>query len=122
MIVPGSNILNLALNVIAKQPFNYFAFSSRSLQPNGQYLNNYAAPVALLGSVQPVPRSVYEHEGLLFDKMYLKIYVSQDVIDISRNNAGDQIQFNGNMYQCESVTPWDAIDGWVEVLCIQVSV
>ena len=119
---PGSNILQQALQVIAKQPFNYFAFASRSLQPNGQYLNNYAAPLALTGSVQAVPRSVYEREGLLFDKMYLKIYVSQNVIDISRNNAGDQIQFNGNVYTCESITPWDAIDGWVEILCIQVSV
>lgn len=119
-MIPGSNILNTALSVIAKSPFNYYAFSTKTVQSNGQYLNNYAAPQALLGSVQPVPRSLYQEYGLDFDKFYQKFFVSQDVIDVSRDVSGDLIQFQGNMYQCQSVTPWYGIDGWVEVLTIQV--
>ena len=58
------NLLNMALSAVGQQSFQYYANISRTLQPNGQYLPGYAAPVAMTGSVQPVPKTLYEMYGL----------------------------------------------------------
>lgn len=118
-MIPGSNILNLALSVIARAPFDYYAFTSRSVNELGQYQANYAAPVPLTGSVQPVPRTLYEQYGLDFQKNYLLFYVSQLVIDVQRDVSGDLMNFGGNTYQCLSNVNWFAMDGWVCVLAVQ---
>ena len=119
-MIPGSNILNMALSVIAKTSFNYYAFSSRFKQPNGVYLPTYAPPVALQGSVQPVPRELYQEYGLDFNKYYQNVFVSQNVVDVARDVSGDMVQIQGQMYQCESITPWYGIDGWVQILVVKV--
>lgn len=119
-MIPGSNILQAALQVIARSSFCYYAFESRTPNAVGQDVTTYAAPVTLQGSVQPVPRSLYQQYGLDFQRNYVNVYVSQTVLDVTRDVSGDQILFNGRTYQCVSVTPWSAIDGWSAVLCVQV--
>lgn len=119
-MIPGSNLLATALRVIAKQTFQYQAFQCRTLNSVGQYEAAYAPATTLAGSVQPVPRNLYQQYGLEFDKYYLKFFVSKNVIDVTRNKSGDLLAFQGNNYQVESVTPWFGIDGWNEVLAVQV--
>lgn len=118
--VPGSNILAQALTVIAKQTVSYYAFVSRA--PNANYLDvtTYADPVPLQGSWQPVKRELYERLGLDLQKNYSRFYVSANVIDVTRDVSGDQIHFQGRVWQCESVNPWYGVDGWVGVLVIDV--
>lgn len=120
MQVPGSNLLNMALRVIAKAQFSYYAFYTRALQGNGQYLSSYSPPVALSGSAQPVPRNLYTQNGLQFDKLYYHFFVPQNVIDVQRDVSGDLMFFNGHTFQCLSITPWFAVDGWVEILAVKV--
>jgi hypothetical protein len=120
VIVPGSNILNMALSVLGKQSFQYYAFASRTPNAVGQDIATYAAPLALQGSVQPVPRELFERYGLDFQRNYVNVYVSKNVLDVTRDVSGDLIVFNGKPYQCVSETPWAAIDGWDAVLCVQV--
>jgi hypothetical protein len=120
-MIPGANILAMAQRVIAKQRFLYYAFLSRDLNSVGQYDVTYAPPVTLYGSVQPVPRDLYERYGLEFQQNYVNVYLQRAVIDVTRDVSGDQIVFNGATYQCISKTPWDAIDGWDAVLCVQVA-
>lgn len=120
MLIPGSNILQMALSLIAAQSFQYIAYITRTIQPNGQYLTTYASPITLQGSVQPVPRTLFEQLGLDLQKNYVNIYVSRDILDISRDVSGDQIIYNGNNYQVLSKTAWDAVDGWDAILCVQV--
>ena len=119
-MIPGQNILAQALTLIAAQSFQYYAFANRSLQPNGQYLPNYAAPLSLFGSVQPVPRYLYEEYGLEFQRNYNIFYVEQNVIDVDRDVSGDLMNFGGNSYQCLSKTNWFAQDGWDAILCVQI--
>jgi hypothetical protein len=114
------NLLGMALTLIPKQPFSYYAFIERKLQPNGLDLAIYAQPQTLTGSVQPIPRSLYQQYGLDFDKYYLTFYVSKSIIDVARNVSGDAMAYNGNYYQCESKTDWFPQDGWVAVLAVQV--
>ncbi|WP_422930136.1 phage collar protein [Singulisphaera sp. PoT] len=122
MSVPGSNLLAMATRLIAKQPFEYHAFRGRETNYIGQDVTVFAVPVTLLGSIQPVPRSVYQEYGLDFQRNYVNVYVSQDITDIARDVAGDRIVFQGRTYECISKTPWIGIDGWDAVLCVEVPV
>ena len=119
-MIPGQNILNQALSVIASQCFQYYAFSARTTQSNGQYLTTYLPPASVRGSVQPVPRQLYEQYGLDFQRYYLKFFLSKSVTDVSRDTSGDMFVFECNNYQVLSITPWKGVDGWVEVLAVQV--
>ncbi len=119
-MIPGQNILNAALSIIARQSFDYYAFQSRTPNAIGQDVATYAAPVTLTGSVQPVPRNLYQIYGLDFDKYYLTFYVSQAVMDVARDVSGDAMVFNGNYYQCLQKTDWFPQDDWVSVLAVQV--
>lgn len=121
MLVPGSNLLAQALTVIAKQPFNYYANTGRTTSTNGQLVATYAMPVAVQGSWQAVPRSLFYFLGLDLQKNYANVYVPQSILDVSRNKSGDQFEFQGHRYQVESITPWYGIDGWVQCLCVMVS-
>lgn len=121
MSIPGQNILAAALSIIAKQTFTYSAFIGRSLASNADQVPTYTTPITVQGSVQPVPRHLFEQMGLSFQSNYANFYVPQSVLDIARGVAGDQFIFNGQTYEAISKTPWHAIDGWDAVLCIQVT-
>jgi hypothetical protein len=119
-LIPGSNLLQTALSILARQSFQYYAFQSRSPNAIGQDVTTYNPPVTMTGSVQPVPRSLYQSYGLDFQRNYVNVYVPQAILDIARDVSGDQIAFQGATYQCVSRTPWVGIDGWDAVLCVQV--
>jgi hypothetical protein len=110
----------MAMQIVGKSSFSYLAFASRTPNEIGQDVTKYEPPVTLQGSVQPVPRSLYQQYGLDFQRNYINVYVSKAVLDVERDVSGDMIVFSGNSYQCLSVTPWVAIDGWSAVLCVQV--
>ena len=119
-MIPGSNLLAQAFRAIGMQTFQYYSCVSRTVQTNGQYVTNYSAPVSISGSAQPMPREKFEQYGLDFNKHYYRFYVCQNVLDVGRDVAGDQIVFNSVYYQILSITPWYGIDGWVEILAVEV--
>jgi hypothetical protein len=114
------NLLNMALTLLPKQVFQYYVNSGRKLQPNGQYLATYDDPLSLSGSVQPVPKELYEKYGLDFAKNYFTFFVSQNAMDITRNLSGDAFLYNNAYFQCVQKTDWFAYNGWDAVLAIQV--
>lgn len=119
--IPGSNLLNAALTVIAKQTISYYRYVERVLNDVGQNITTYAAPVPIVGSFQPVPRRMYTQMGLDMQKAYYTFYTSNNILDISRDVAGDQIVFQGKRYQCQSNNDWYAgLDGWKGVLCVYI--
>ena len=120
-MIPGSNLLTMALSVIAKQSFTYAAFVSRTLNANGIWTPSYATPVTVQGSAQPVPRELFDKYGLDFQKSYYVFYVPQSVIDVTRNVAGDQFVYLGMTFNAESKTDWFGVDGWVGVIAARVS-
>lgn len=120
-MIPGANVLNMALSVIAKQSITYFRATGRSLNNVGQDVTTYASPTIILGSFQPVPKRLYQAYGLDLQKTYFTFYASADLIDIQRDVSGDQIAFNGLRYQCESSNDWFNIDGWKGVLCVLIT-
>ena len=118
--VPGANWLLTAFRAIATQSFQYYAFAGRTTQVNGQQLATYAAPVTLMGSIQPLPRNLYQMYGLQFDRYYVTVYMPESATDVSRDTAGDQIEYQGNRFQAVQKVNWYAQDGWIAMLFVQI--
>lgn len=120
MSIPGSNLLNMAFTLIARQTVSYYQYQSRASNAVGQDITTYAAPVSLSGSFQAVPRKLYELYGLDLQKSYYTFYASSNLLDVARDVSGDQIVYNSRRYQIESDNDWFAIDGWKGVLCVDI--
>lgn len=120
-MIPGSNLLNKALSVIGRQCFQYYKYRSREEESQGLDVATYFSPVALTGSVQPVPRTLYEQQGLDMQQTYYNFFVEANILDVERGVSGDQFFFNGHTFQAISATPWYSVDGWMQVLAVQVA-
>lgn len=121
-MIPGQNLLNMAFRVIAQQSLLYYQYLGRSQNSVGQDVSQYREAVKIVGSFQPIPRQLYMPLGLDLQKDYWNFYSSNNLKDVQRMIAGDQIAFNGNRYQCESDTDWFLIDGWKGALFIHVGI
>lgn len=120
MSIPGGNLLNLAMSAIQKQEMQYLACAGRTVAENGDWVEQVARPVPVMGSIQPVKRSLYEHMGLDFQKSYHNIFVPRNVADIHRASAGDQFIYKGKTFTVLSNEPWFDMDGWDQCLCVEV--
>ena len=120
-MIPGSNLLNKAFTLIGKTTVSYYTDAGRTVNAVGQYVTSYSAAANVTGSLQAVKQELYDKYGLDFQKKYYMLYVSRDAIDVGRDVSGDQFEHNGYRYQCESLTNWYSIDGWVSILAVQVS-
>jgi|SRR5208337_260308 len=121
MIVPGANILSIALSAIGSQSMSYYQSLSRLTNDIGQWVTTYAPPIMLYGSIQPVPRKIYAQYGLDFQKSYFTIYVSKNIIDLQRDISADQIILGSDTYQCESSDDWFTSDQWDRILCVLIT-
>lgn len=119
-MIPGQNLLNMALTLIAKQVVMYYQYASRSTNAVGQDITVYLDPVEMFGSFQAVPRKLYELYGLDLQKDYSTFYTSNNVLDITRDVSGDQLVYQGRRYQVESDNDWYAQDGWKGVLVVDL--
>lgn len=119
-MIPGQNLLNMAFRVIASTPVIYYHFLGRTQNSVGQDVSQYATGRAIYGSFQPVPRALYMQYGLDLQKEYWMFYTSNNVYDVARGIAGDQIGFNGQRFQLESNNDWYDIDGWKGGIFIHV--
>lgn len=120
-MIPGSDILSLALSVIDSATFDYYAYNSRTTNAIGLYVTTFDEPVSMTGSIQAVPRNEYERLGLDFAKNYIRAFAELNWQEAGRDRAGDQIAWNDLRWQIVSITPWFNIDGWSEILAIEVS-
>lgn len=119
-MIPGSDLLDDALSVIDAQTITYYRMTGRTLNDIGQDVTGYADPILIAGSLQPVPRTLYEQLGLDLQKSYYNFYTSNNVNDVGRNSSGDQFVFNAQRYQVESNNDWFFVDGWKGVLCVLI--
>ena len=117
-MIPGSDILDMALSVINSQTVQYYRFLSRTLNINKQWETLYDPPISIEGSLQPVPKQLYDQYGLDLEKSYYTFYSSNDLLPVKRDISGDQLIFNNQLFQCEATNDWFAIDGWVGALCV----
>jgi hypothetical protein len=120
MIVPGSNVLNLALRAIRAQPVALYRFTANVGQPNGVDLPTYTGPVPVLGSVQPLDQKATVELGLDWNKKYVKLFTSVDIHDVARDSTGDVFTFGGRWFSAVGQVDWIQMDGWNEILSVQI--
>lgn len=120
MSTPGGNLLALAFSAITPTSIPFYKFASRTANTVGVFVSTYEDPVALLASVQAVPRNVYQDLGLDFQKDYVMVYAIRDIKDIGRGTSGDRIAWNNSLWQLVSESDWYAMDTWVGVLAVRI--
>ena len=118
--VPGSNLLEDAFDAIETMEVLVYKQSERYKNNVGQYVTDFAEPVAFDGSVQAVDRRAYLQLGLDFAKTYKTIYVCAEAHTLERNTTGDQIGVGNYRYEVVSDLDWFEIDGWVGLLCVRL--
>lgn len=116
----GFNILDLASTIIEFQTVDYYQDSGTTLNVIGQDLTSYETVTQIVGSFQPVPKSLYYTYELDLQKSYFTFYTSNNILDVQRDISGDQIAFNGRVYQVESANDWFATNGWKGVLVVYI--
>lgn len=120
MIIPGGNILALAMRMMRPATVTWYAANGRTTDTVGQWVTSYATPVTIKGSMQAVQRDRYEFMGLDVQKNYVLFFTTSPLIDVRRGTSPDKIVYGGRTYICESSSPWQAIDGWTQMLCVDV--
>lgn len=119
-MIPGSNILALALSVIAPTTVTYHKALSRTTNAVGQYVTQYDEGVCVDGSLQPVPQSMYAQLELDFSKQYYTFYSTTPISDVERDATPDKIVYMGAEYVTVSRSDWSSIDGWNGVMFVKV--
>lgn len=119
-MIPGQNILNMAMGTIATTAVDLYRFNARDTNAAGIMVSDYLPAVEIRGSLQPVPRTNYQQLGLDLQKRYWNFYASHPLIDPDRDVSGDIINGTGRQFNAVSVTPWLAIDGWNALLMVDI--
>jgi len=120
MIIPGSNLLNIALGVIGTQSVLWRQATGRTENRLGQWITAYADPVPVKGSMQSVDRMKYQTLGLDLAKSYYNLYISQPIEGIARGESPDLIDYNGRRHEVVNVLDWSPQDGWRGVMVVDV--
>jgi len=120
-MIPGGNLLNQALSIIGQQQFGLKKFVRREINDIGNDIPQYDCEVPVSGSVQPVPRSVYNSQGLDRKRNYITVYSSDPVVGVGRDSSGDIVKYDGRTFQVMSENDWSSQDGWAGVLCVEIA-
>lgn len=121
MLVPGSNLLSMALGVIRPQAPQLLAFTGRVKGPTGIYVNTYADPVTITGSFQAIDPRAYQQLGLDMAKTYSVLYTSTPIRTVAPDGSGDIVLYGGERHKAESETDWQTQDGWRSYVFIKVT-
>lgn len=120
MLVPGSNLLSMALGVIRPQAPQLSAWVSRTRGVTGVFVDTYAEPVTISGSFQPIDRKAYQALGLDLARTYSVLYTSTPIRTVAPDVAGDLVTYAGKTHKAESVMDWQAQDGWRSYIFVEV--
>lgn len=120
-MIPGSNLLRMAMGPIAAQmPLQWRAWLSSTTNEVGDIVDVHDDPVDIVGSMQPVNRTLYHEFGLDMSKEYQSLFTSSDVRVVDEDRGGDVILWDGHQWLAETDTNWRGADGWRKVLCVRV--
>lgn len=118
-MIPGSNILALALSVIQPTSIEYYSFVSRQLNSIGLEESTFSAPEVIKGSVQAMPLAEYNNLGLDLSREYVTLFAQKDMHNSGRDRENDYFMWDGYRWDVVNVTAWKAIDGWSQVIAVK---
>lgn len=115
-----SNLLKRAQKLIKFGSVQYYATTGRTLNSARQWIATFSAATPLSCSVQAVPRSVYQRDGLDFSKFYVNVWASKNMASLDRDTSGDRFIYNGDLYAFSDGQNWFVQDGWAQVLAVRI--
>lgn len=114
------NVLAMAQTVIPPVEITYYSFNSRAVNDVGVLTSAYADGVTVKANVHPVPRSVYQEQGLDFNKKYVKVFTLTPISDLDRDISADQFDYNGERYSVYNESDWIPANGWNSFLAVRI--
>lgn len=122
MIVPGSNLLNMALGVI--QPtanVTYQEYMGKAENEFGTTVVQYGPEKPILGaSVQPMSKQQIKQTGLELNKSYIQIWTINSVQGGYRGRENDLIVWAGYKWQVMPDSDWMIQDGWTRIVAVKL--
>ena len=119
-MIPGINLLNMALGVIQPQQITWFRFLGNTENELGQDIPAFDAGTPILGSFQPVDARTVQQLGMDIQKSYRNLYTSHPIESLKRDTSPDYLLFQGRKYQVMGDTDWIAQDGWKALMFVDV--
>lgn len=119
-MIPGINLLNIALGVIAPQTLQWFKFAGNVTNDLGQDIPSYEAPVTIIGSFQAVDIKTVQELGLDTGKQYRNFYTSNKLEMVERQTSPDYAVYQGRKYQVQGHADWYNQDGWKGILFVDI--
>lgn len=119
-MIPGANLLGLALSVIGTQTATWHRAASRAQNDAGQWVTIYATPVNVRGSWQSVERTKYQALGLDLAKAYFNFYSPAPIQGLGRGTSPDLLDFNGRRHEVVNGLDWVPQNGWRGVMVVDV--
>jgi len=114
------NLLKQALSILPKQNFYLYKFQATSINDCGIKQDTYSNKISLAGSIQSIPKDMYQKLGLDFAKNYKMIYCDYDIKGLSQSNESpDKVEIDGIIFIVVSDTNWFKQDGWNGVLVVE---
>lgn len=115
----GRNILNTALAAIGKTKAAHLQFRSRELDDQGVWINQYYPSEIIHGSFQPVPVERVKAMGFDTSLRYFNLYTSNDLSNVHRGEAPDQVIIDCEVYETVGTTDWMIQNGWKGLLLVK---
>lgn len=115
-MIPGSNLLQMALSAIASQAVTYLRFESMTTRADGVDVPTFEAPVTLYGSWQPVPAERLVARGLDPAREHAAFFVSTYLQEPTRDRSADRCEYGGFVWEARDAQNWFVQDGWLEML------
>lgn len=117
------NLLGTVLQVLPSNgEVKHLKFLGSVTNNAGYEVPSFAKPVLVpLCQVQAVPRVSYGFLNLDYQKDYVNWFVPREVLGLERDYSGDRMTYSGQVFQCSSPTDWSAQDGWVQMLCVNIT-
>ena len=118
MTVPF-NLLGIALGAIGRQSFYLLKWAGRTVNEAGLPVDTYGAPILCTGSIQSVQQDAYERLGLTFETNVRNVWSEVQMRAEGGQNGPDLLVFEGKVWFCKSSTPWNAQNGWNQVIVVE---
>lgn len=117
-MIPGINLLNIALGAIQPQQITWFRFLGNTENELGQDIPAFDAGTPIIGSFQPVDARTVQQLGLDIQKSYRNLYTSNPIESLKRDTSPDYVVFQGRKYEVVGDTDWSVQDGWKALMFV----
>ena len=117
-MIPGINLLNIALGAIQPQQVVWFRFLGNTENELGQDIPAFDAGTPIIGSFQTADALVIQQLGLDVQKSYRSLSTSNPVESLRRDKSPDYVTFAGRKYQVAGEADWLVQDGWKRLILV----